>query len=97
MLSTLSSQLSTFQNGQIHRTKNESKPALWGAAFRFLQSIGAEKLSSRHARSARLPAQTIGVRDCARRKTETALSIWAARAAISEDFREGAAEARCDR
>src|SRR6266576_4015950 len=96
-LSTIISQLATFQNGQIYRTKNQSKSALRCADLWFIQSTGAKKLSARHARAERFPAQTIGVRDCARRKTEAALPIWASRAAISEDFREGAAEARCDR
>ena len=88
VLSLFNSQLITIFHGQIHRTKNESEPALRGADFRFLQGTGAEKLPARHARPERFPAQTIGVRDCARRKTEAALSIWASRAAISEDFRK---------
>src|SRR5439155_26427560 len=93
----LTLQLFNEPHGQIHRTKNESEPALRGADFRFLQGAGAEKLSARHARPERFPAQTIGVRDCARRKTKAALSIRTSGAAISEDFREGAEEARCDR
>src|SRR5205823_14260829 len=90
----LTLQLFNEPHGQIHRTKNESEPALRGADFRFLQGAGAEKLSARHARPERFPAQTIGVRDCARRKTEAALSIRPARAAVPAHFSKRAAQAR---
>src|SRR4030095_4768347 len=64
--------------------------------FRLLQGIGAEELSARHAWPERFPAQTIRVCDCARRKTEAALSVWASRTAVPANLRERAAQARRD-
>ena len=55
------------------------------------KALGAEKLSARHARPERLPAETVRLRDCARRKAEAPLSIRAARAAIPPHFPERAA------
>ena len=45
--------------GRYTGPKTKSEPALRRADFRSLQGIGAEELSSRHARPERFPAQTI--------------------------------------
>src|SRR5205085_8166370 len=64
--------------GKIYRTKNKDQPPLRRADFWTVEISRAEKLSARNARPERFAAETIRIRDCSRRETETSLSVWSA-------------------
>src|SRR6266478_8359523 len=77
-----------FSHGQIYRTENKDQPPLRRPDFWTIEVARAKKLSARNARAKRLAAQTIGLRNCARREAEASLPIWSSRETISPDFPE---------
>src|SRR6266566_3034164 len=98
--------LSTFNNTIVTITDMKGNVIGWSSAgkvgfkgSRKSTAYAAQMVAqdaSRQARPQRFPAQTIRLCDCARRKTETALSIWTSGAAVPAYFRKRIAQARCN-